>query len=1224
MPRRFRLSLALTFALVAALLPLSDGGAQVGPPKPSSEKVIMFSADGMRQDLVHEFVDDGAMPTHADLLAAGSEAAGPGMLQGFPPNTGVGWNTMSTGTWPGEFGITNNTFHRTGGNFAFGTSAFAPGLLQADTIAQAAEREGKTVVSVEWVGGRNLGLDGPVVDFRSFRSGRGVTTNFERPSDDPSFIQIFGLQYDLQELDRAKRGRFGWTNVPTSFSRALETTMRVLDFGTDKYGHNVYIYDSTDDDTTNYDHALLVRAPSKDGSQAAADLAEGEWADIKLTIESSTSDPLNGKTGGMYVKLEELSDDAEQFRIYHTSVTRVQASFAEDPTFEDTLAEDFPTSVAADFAPLEAGIVTEDTYVEQGLMWKDAHFAYLDHIFNTLGVEADLLMLGTPVTDEFSHQFMGLVTETDIDGDPNPFFDDVENDDVADGRVEAREGYIEAAYEEADATLGLGLSLMGEEDTTVFSMSDHGFAPQWLAVNGRRVLFDAEVEGTSLHESGENQVSNCRADSDDLTKACWAGGTIQVYVNPELPEDITYEEVRAAVVEAFQNLSDPDDASAQVVDEIFLKEELRDVDGSDSLHPNRSGDVVVALRPPYQSDAGTPGEQIAPSHFFGQHGYLPDLVDLEHNVNMRATFIAAGPGIRQGVDVEVRAIDVAPTAAFLMDIPGPHNARGRILYELLTDTEDLREVSVLHISDYHGQLTPLSERSDSFGPRFGIGGAAFLKPWFDVYRAEARDGSVTLTAGDAVGATPPISNFFGDTPTIELMNMMGFDLDGLGNHNFDRGQEYLREELIPLADFSYVSANIVDGSTNDTPPEWSKSRVFDFGGVRVGFIGFSNEDIPTLTKPGSLGPFIVTDALEAVNQVAEQLLRRQGGGTVSAIVALGHLGATTGSLTDPSGPLIELADDVSGVDVVIGDHTSFQVISTRPNDVLVTENLSKGVRFTRIRLVINAETQSVVYKTADLHKPWTIGVEPDPDIQARIDELNAELAPILGTVIGESTVEIPRSDSCGHAEGRTCESLVGNAVTDAMRATYEVDFAITNAGGLRASLTCPPEGDGDGFCPSFTPPPWKITRGQVLAVLPFGNVVSTVTVTGAELKAFLENAVSRMPAPDGRFAQVSGLCFTYDIGAAAGNRVSGAVRQGADGSCTGTAVSFDPSANYTLAINDFMASGGDGYPNVAARATTRDVMDQVVADYLSANTPISPAIQERIDCTGATCPTVTP
>ena len=125
----------------------------------------------------------------------------------------------------------------------------------------------------------------------------------------------------------------------------------------------------------------------------------------------------------------------------------------------------------------------------------------------------------------------------------------------------------------------------------------------------------------------------------------------------------------------------------------------------------------------------------------------------------------------------------------------------------------------------------------------------------------------------------------------------------------------------------------------------------------------------------------------------------------------------------------------------------------------------------------------------------------------------------------------------------------------------------------------------------------------------------------------LENGVSSMPAANGRFAQVSGLCFTYDIHAAVGSRVTGAVRQAADGSCTGAAVGFGIGDTYTIAINDFMANGGDGYPVLISRATTRDIMDQVLADFITASSPISPSIQGRIVCTtsGATvCPVVVP
>jgi 2',3'-cyclic-nucleotide 2'-phosphodiesterase (5'-nucleotidase family) len=115
-----------------------------------------------------------------------------------------------------------------------------------------------------------------------------------------------------------------------------------------------------------------------------------------------------------------------------------------------------------------------------------------------------------------------------------------------------------------------------------------------------------------------------------------------------------------------------------------------------------------------------------------------------------------------------------------------------------------------------------------------------------------------------------------------------------------------------------------------------------------------------------------------------------------------------------------------------------------------------------------------------------------------------------------------------------------------------------------------------------------------------------------------------MPTAAGRFPQVSGLCFSYNITAPAGSRVTGAVRQAANGTCTGAPVDLTAARTYRLAINDFMANGGDGYPNLASRATTRELLDQVTSNYVSANTPISPAIQGRITWTGAGCPTVQP
>jgi 2',3'-cyclic-nucleotide 2'-phosphodiesterase (5'-nucleotidase family)/predicted AlkP superfamily phosphohydrolase/phosphomutase len=1238
-------------SVLAVLAVASTSSPRAEPASAAlAPKALVFSSDGMRPDLMERYAAAGAMPTYSALMQQGARGDN-GMLQAFPPNTGVGWYTMATGTYPGEHGSTNNTYHRTGeGNFNNRTSFSAPGTLQADTIAAAAERAGKKVAQIDWVGGAQAGIAGPTVDFANFFSTRGVLAAPLNPSEQAG-AAAFGISYQVASFAAAT----GWTNVPLG-DPAAPAQQTVLTIATSFAAQNptrlydIYLYDSVVEGTPAYDHAILVRSgAAKDGSQKAADLAVGDFKEIKLRGAGGLIGARAGQTAGFYAKLIALAPDVSSFKLYFTSVERVIASCstnactalpaggAGEDRLEKYLADNVPTYIAADFAPLEARIIDEDTYVQQGRDLEKVYGdAVLNYILGTLQRDTELALVGYPVTDEFSHQFMGLVTPTDIDGNPNPYFDDLEGNGTPDGRTAIREGYIRSAYTEADSKLGLARSLLGGNPTT-FAASDHGFAPQWYAVNAGKVLTDASLQTPE-------QPSNCRAASGtNRAKACWAGGTAQVYVNlaGRDPGGVVaatdYENVRNQIISAFQNLSDPVNPGKQVVLKILKKEELRNVDGSDSLHPSRSGDVVVVLRPPYQFDAATPGQRIAFSQFFGQHGYLPNLVDLAHNVNMHATFVASGPGIRKQAPVAgLRAIDIAPTVSFLLGIPGPQNARGKILYNLTTSPGSFKEVTLLDISDYHGQLVPLAETADTVtgagasNPSFAIGGAAVLKPWFDVYRAEAANGSITVAGGDSVGATPPISAFFGDKPTIELMNMMGFSADALGNHNFDRGQTYLRTTLIPLATYPFLSANVVDAN-GKTPPEWKPSKVFSdtFSGSKLGVIGFTNDDAPTLVSPTAFSPFHVTSSLAAVNAEASKL--KQAGN--APIVALGHLGATGGTLTNPSGPLIDLADNLTNVDAVIGDHTDFQVVSTRPNGVLVVENRSKGVRFTRLRLTLDTNTKRVVYKTADFHKPWVIGVRADPAIQARIDQLNSQLAPILGTVIGNSTRFVPRADACGNAVGRICESLVGDVVTDAIRTKYSAigtEFVITNSGGLRADLTCPTTDNPSDFCPAYTPPPYPITRGQVLAVLPFGNVVTTLSVNGAELKTMLDNGVSRMPSVDGRFPQVSGLCFTYDIEAPPGSRVTSAVRQAADGSCTGAAVDLTSGSTYKIAENDFMASGGDGYPTFTGRATTQDVMDQVTADFIAANTPIAPSIQGRITCidanpgSGTDCPLVTP
>jgi 2',3'-cyclic-nucleotide 2'-phosphodiesterase (5'-nucleotidase family)/predicted AlkP superfamily phosphohydrolase/phosphomutase len=1245
-------------SLLAGLVAAPVAAAPGSGGKPSTSKAILYASDGMRPDLMEKYAAEGQMPTYAELMAKGVRGAN-GMVQSFPPNTGVGWYSIATGTYPSEHGSTNNTFFRSGDAFTARTSFSGAGVLQADTIANSAERSGKKVAQIDWVGGRSANIAGPTVDFANFFSTRGVLAA-PLNADEQAGASAFGISYQVASFGTAS----GWTNVPAG-DPAAPAKQSLLTITTSFAAQNptrtydLYVYDSQVDGTAAYDTVKLVRTgASKDGSQAAATLKTGDFKEVKLTGADGLIGPRAGQTAGFYTKLISLAPDLSSFKLYFTSVERLIASCATaacnalpaggagEDRLEKYLAENVPTYIASDFAPLEARIIDEETYVEQG---RDLEAKYsdavLDYILGTLQPDTDLAMVGYPVTDEFSHQFLALTVPTDMDGNANPYYDDLNADGVKDGRIAVREGYLRSAYHEADAKLARTRGWMGSS-ATVFAASDHGFAPQWWAVNATKVLFDKTIHiaatntDVSLHASGAS-ASNCAAAVTDLAKACWAGGTIQVYINAgqlfdpqNRPNAPTYAQVRSAINSAYQGLADPARPGAQVVHRILQKEELRNVDGSDSLHPNRSGDVVVVLRPPYQADAATPNVLVAPSQFFGQHGYLPELVDLAHSVNMHATFVAAGPGIRRQSPVAgIRAIDLAPTLSFLLGIDGPQNARGRILVNLTTKPS-LKVYSILDISDFHGQLVPLTETADSVGPSFAIGGAAFLKPWFDAYRAESPDGSITVAGGDSIGATPPISNYFGDLPTIELMNAMGFSSDGLGNHNFDKKSAYLRTQIIPLANYPFLSSNVVDANGN-TPPEWSPSHVFDFAGSKVGVVGFTNEDAPSLVSPDAFDPFHVTPVVPAV-QAQINKLRASGVGT---IVVVGHAGATAGTLSNPTGPLLDIADALTGADVVVGDHTDAQVLSRRANGTLATENRSKGIRFTRIRLVVDPSTKAAVYSTADFHKPWDIGVTPDPGIQTRIDDLNNQLKPIFAVITGSATKVIPRADACGGGTGRTCESLVGDVITDALVATYGPplgsEIAITNSGGIRADLTCPTTDLASDFCPPYTPPPYPISRGQVNAVLPFGNVAVTLTVNGAELKQMLEQGVSAMPAVDGRFPQVAGLCFTYNIESAAQSRVTGAVRADAAGNCTTTALDLTAAATYKIVSNDFTIGGGDGYPNFRSRMTTQAILDQVVADYISARTtPLNPFVKAapdgRINCfdpnpgSGNNCPTLVP
>jgi predicted AlkP superfamily phosphohydrolase/phosphomutase len=692
--------IAIVVALLAAaaFVPLTASGhGRHDDRGRATPRMLFYASDGMRQDAVVRYADRGLLPGFAKLLRKGAFASGNGLLTQAPPNTGAGWYTLATGAWPAVHGSTNNTFHVNGTLFTGSTSFSSPNVLQAQTLAQAAEQAGKKVAQIEWVGGRSGPIQGPTLDFRSFFSGRGVVTNYVSPSDIPANITAFGVQYDRADPVDAT----GWTNVPASYSPPKQMHMRVLDFGIDKYGLDAYIYDSTNDGTTNYDRVLF--SPTKDGAAAVGDLEEGQLADVKVKIQGGA---LDGKTAAMLVKVERLAGDLSEVRLFHTSVTRAIATWPTWPgepgftgTFEDFVAERFPSSQAGDFAVLESGIVSEDTYVQQGQYWETLYHPLIKYILDTY--KPDLAMVGYPGTDEIQHQFLGLVTRRLPNGAHNPAYDDIEVNGTPDHRVSQRRAYIRDAFVGSDATMRLAQRHMHTRKLDTFVSSDHGFAPQFAAIDASKPLVD-------LGLLSRPQTANCRPATGEtigMAKACWAGGAAQIYLNlaGRDPANPAFKQVQPAdeaatvarIRAAFQAIADPNDWTGdgrpegwKVIDRTFTKAEAHQIPNgpgstADMSHPTRTGDLVVFSYPPYEFDAETPGTLIARSQFFGQHGYVPDVQDLRSNTNMRATFLAGGPDIERGKARDVRSIDLAPTAAFLLGVAAPQQSQGSVRHDVL-------------------------------------------------------------------------------------------------------------------------------------------------------------------------------------------------------------------------------------------------------------------------------------------------------------------------------------------------------------------------------------------------------------------------------------------------------------------------------------------------------------------------------------------------------------
>ena len=504
------------------------------------------------------------------------------------------------------------------------------------------------------------------------------------------------------------------------------------------------------------------------------------------------------------------------------------------------------------------------------------------------------------------------------------------------------------------------------------------------------------------------------------------------------------------------------------------------------------------------------------------------------------------------------------------------------------------DLQFLSISDWHAQLDPISVNG------VDIAGASVLSAYFKADRM-MNPNTVTVSGGDAFGASPPLSAFFNEVPAVKALNLMGLDVDTFGNHNFDKGVMFL-QPLINEASYRYVSSNLNNLAANLTGVE-APYFIKNVAGVSVAFIGITNPEATSLLPPGSLGTLTIADPITSA-MAAKNAAMTAG---AKVFVALVHQGATLcdAATLRCSGPLIDTAMGLNGFQIVFGDHTDIQV-NEIINGAHVVENRSKGLTYARVNLSVVPWTGYVTKSSVTIVSPIKSTVTPDPAVETMLQPYRMQLSAQLDGVIGIASDIFPR----GANVERLGEVAIGNLAADSMRLEYNTQLALVNGGGIRQPLP-------SSYAPAnmmlrrtamgyASGPPYDLVVGDAHSVFPFGNAIVTRTVTGTQLWAAMEYGIGALPAASGRFPQISGFGFTYSAGAPSGARIIEMHLAG------GAPIPKDQTT-YTMALTDFTNNGGDGYSMfVDGQGVSRDLQADIFAQYIQSKMTITPTIEGRI------------
>jgi 5'-nucleotidase len=525
------------------------------------------------------------------------------------------------------------------------------------------------------------------------------------------------------------------------------------------------------------------------------------------------------------------------------------------------------------------------------------------------------------------------------------------------------------------------------------------------------------------------------------------------------------------------------------------------------------------------------------------------------------------------------------------------------------------DVRILAINDFHGNLRPptggirIADPDDKTRKIVVPAGGAEQMATLVRQLREGHANTIFVAAGDLIGASPFLSAMFHDEPTIESLSMMGLAIASVGNHEFDEGEdELLRMQNggchpvdkcqgphpFPGAKFHYLAASTFEKATGKTifPPY----EIRTFGGIPIAFIGLTLKGTPNIVSPPGVAGLEFRDEADTVNALVPELKARG----VEAIVVLIHEGGyPTGDYNECpaiSGAIVDIVKKFDkAVDVVISGHTH-QAYICEIDGRLVTSGDKYGTIVTAIDLKLDPVTRDVISAKADnviVRSGVSSGaLAKDPEQTALLQSYEKLAAPLADRSAGSVTQTLSHTpDSAG-------ESALGDVIADAELAATRTDVnggavvAFTNPGGIRSDIARKPDG--------------AISFADIFASQPFRNQLVTLTLTGTQLKAMLEQ--QWVDPKLARILQVSnGFSYTWDGARPYGDHII-ADRMSLNGQ------KIDPAASYRVTVNNYLSVGGDGFTVLKAGVAPQvGVYDSdALYGYFRSNSPIGPAAAGRI------------